>query len=76
MQVVNNDSFLLEQDVLFGLKIFDCICYARAIVKAMARMDKHEQWESIRKCYKAHGDLARGLHKVASMKEGQCVPQK
>ncbi|XP_045209333.2 zinc finger protein 577-like [Mercenaria mercenaria] len=63
---VNNDRFLLEKKCIIRIKNSDNLCCARA------RIDKHEKWEGLRKGYEPQGDLARALHKAASVKEGQC----
>ena len=50
----------------------DNLCCARAIVTAKARLDKHTQWESIRRGRKIQKELALLLHHEANVTPGPC----
>ena len=47
------------------------LCCARAIVTAKARIDKHNQWNTIRQGRKIQRDLAVKLQQKAGIPEGQ-----
>ena len=49
----------------------DNLCCARAIVTAKARIDHHPEWNSIRQGRGIQTKLAKDLHKLAQVPEGQ-----
>jgi hypothetical protein len=48
------------------------MCCARAIVTAKAKIDGHDQWNSIRQSRRIHEELALELHTKAGVPLHQC----
>ena len=69
---VDMDKFLTEKRCIIRIQNQDDLCCARAIVTAMARLDNHEKWNSIRAGYHLQRQLAEQLHKKADVVQGIC----
>ena len=59
---VNLDRFLMNKKCIIRIQNVDDLCCARAIITAKAKIDQHNQWDSIRRGYNIQGDLAKELH--------------
>ncbi|XP_052815380.1 uncharacterized protein LOC128242318 [Mya arenaria] len=66
--VVDITKMLENKRSIIQIKNTDELCCARAIVTAIARHEKHPQWNSIRRGYAIQGQLAEELHWKA------CIP--
>ena len=56
---VNLDRFLINKRCIIRIQNADDLCCARAIVTAKAKLDHHDQWNSIRLGCNIQGDLAK-----------------
>lgn len=64
---------LKEKRGIIRINNSDDLCCARAIVTAMARLDKHPKWERIRHGGKIQTDLAIQLHRKADVPLQRCT---
>ena len=69
---LNTEKFLKDKKCIIRIQNNDELCCARAIITAKAQLDKHQKWESIRKCYEPQGQLAKQLHSEASVPLKEC----
>ena len=69
---VNLDRFLINKKCIIRIQNVDELCCARAIVTAKAKLDQHDQWDAIRKGRNIQGDLAKELHRQASVPQTMC----
>ena len=69
---VNTDKFMVDKRCILRVQNNDDLCCARAIVTAMARLDNHEKWNSIRAGCHLQRQLAEQLHKKADVIQGIC----
>ena len=69
---VNTEKFCLDKRCILQIRNNDDLCCARAIVTAKAKLDKHEQWNSIRQGRGIQKDLALQLHDKAHIPVGEC----
>ena len=69
---VNTEKFLSDKKCIIQVKNDDDMCCARAIATAKAKLDKHEQWNSIRQGRSLQGKLALELHARADVPLGKC----
>ena len=72
MNYVNVERALREKHCFIQIRNTDDICCARAIVTAIARVEKHPKWESIRKGRKIQQQLALELHEKANIPVAEC----
>lgn len=68
-------KMLKEKQGIIRINNTDNLCCPRAIVTAMAHIDKHAQWESIRHGCKIQPDLAIKLHRKAVVPLERCTIQ-
>ena len=69
---LNTEKILKDKKCIIRIQNNDELCCARAIITAKARLDKHQKWKSIRKCYEPQGQLAKQLHAEASVPLKEC----
>lgn len=69
---VNTEKFLQTKKCILQIQNNDDLCCARAIVTAKARIEKHEKWESIRKCGNVQETMAIQLHTQAGVALVKC----
>lgn len=68
---VNKEQFLHNKKCVIRIQNDD-LCCARAIVYAKARMDRHEQCNSIRTGKSVQETMAKALHEVVGVALGIC----
>ena len=68
----NMDRFLKEKKCFIQIQNVDELCCARAIVTGKARLDKHEQWNSIRQGRDIQRQLAEELHRESDVSREPC----
>lgn len=71
-RVVNITHMLGTKKSIIQIKNNDQLCCARALVTAMARLEKHSQWNSIRQGRHIQRELAIALHQKANVPLGEC----
>lgn len=72
MNYVNLQKSLQEKRCFIQIKNRDSLCCARAIVTAVSRLEKPDNWSSIRQGGAVQGVLATELHKKAGVPVGEC----
>ena len=69
---VDLSKLLYSKGSVIQIKNNDQLCCARAIVTAIARIEKHPQWDNIRRGYGLQRTLAEQLHKKAGVPLQKC----
>lgn len=69
---VDIKRLLDDKRSVIQIKNNDELCCARAIVTAIARIEKHPQWDSIRRGYELQQIMAIDLHKKAKVPLTRC----
>jgi hypothetical protein len=69
---VDTERFLKDKRCIIQIQNKDDMCCARAIVTAKAKIDEHEQWNSIRQSRRIQEELALELHVKAGVPLHQC----
>ncbi|MCW4344201.1 MAG: hypothetical protein N0E48_12745 [Candidatus Thiodiazotropha endolucinida] len=69
---VDIERLLGDKRSVIQIQNRDNLCCARALVTAMARVQNHPQWDSIRRGYKIQGELAKELHCKAGVPFEAC----
>ena len=69
---VNFHRFLDEKKSVLQIRNSDELCCARAIVTAIARIEKHPYWENIRKGFEPQKSMAIDLHRKADIPLNRC----
>ena len=69
---VDTERFLKDKRCIIQIQNKDDMCCARAIVTAKAKIDGHEQWNSIRQSRRIQEELALELHTKAGVPLHQC----
>lgn len=69
---VDLDRFLSEKPRIINIQNKNYLCYARALVTAKTRLQKHDKWGGIRKGYKIQEQLAIALHHQANVPIREC----
>jgi hypothetical protein len=69
---VDTERFLKDKRCIIQIQNKDEMCCARAIVTAKAKIDGHEQWNSIQRGRRIQEELALELHTKAGVPLHQC----
>ncbi|XP_060588537.1 uncharacterized protein LOC132743952 [Ruditapes philippinarum] len=69
---VDITQMLQNKKSVIQIKNKDELCLARALVTAVARVEKHPQWDNIRRGRQIQQDLAIELHQKADVPLGKC----
>jgi hypothetical protein len=69
---VDTERFLKDKRCIIQIQNKDDMCCARAIVTAKAKIDGHEQWNSIQRGPRIQEELALELHANAGIPLHQC----
>ena len=70
---INLEKYLKEKRCIIQINSKDDLCCARAIVTAIARIEKHEKWGYVRQNREPQGELARQLHARAGVPLRTCT---
>lgn len=70
--IVDITKMVESKKSIIQIKNNDLLCCARAIVTAIARIEKHPQWNSIRQGLSIQKELATELHTRAGVSVGEC----
>lgn len=69
---VDIEKLLHTKGSIIQIQNTDDLCCARAIVTALARLEKHPQWDSLRRRYGLQTVLAEQLHQRADVQLCKC----
>lgn len=70
--IVDITKMVENKKSVIQIKNRDLLCCARAIVTAIARIEKHPKWNSIRQGLSIQKELATDLHVKADVPFGEC----